>query len=126
MIHQAILRFGTDGWRATWPDVFTLDNVRRVAAAVCVVVRRRPWFAASARPALVIGCDTRHLSAEAAQAAAEVAAAHGFHVLLAGGPAPTPAVALAITRARARRMMITASHNPPRYNGLKVFDSQGA
>jgi phosphomannomutase len=127
MTHQEILRFGTDGWRATWPDVFTLDNVRRVAAAVCAVVRRHPWFAAPPHPALVIGYDTRHLSAEAARAAAEVAAAQGFRVLLADGAAATPAVALAITAAGAAAgLMITASHNPPRYNGLKVFDQQGA
>lgn len=120
MADQPMLRFGTDGWRTTWPDNFTLENVRRVAAAVAHVMPP------SGNPAFVVGHDTRHLSAEAAEAAAETLARHGFRVHRAAAPAPTPAVAFAVRRlGAAGAVMITASHNPPRYNGLKVFGPRG-
>ncbi len=110
------IRFGTDGWRGVIGDDFTFANVRRVAAAIASYVR------AEGEPArgLVIGFDTRFLSAECARAAAEVVAAAGIPVILTERATPTPAISYAVvSRRTAGAIMITASHNPCRWNGVK-------
>ena len=110
------IKFGTDGWRAVIADDYTFANVRRVAGAVAHYVR------AESEPAhgLVVGYDTRFLSAEFARAAARVLAAAGIRVELAEAPTPTPAVSYAVVARRAAgAVMITASHNPYRWNGVK-------
>jgi len=90
--------------------------VRRVAAAIARYVRDE----GQPERGLVVGYDTRFLSPEAAQEAAGQAAAEGIPVFLAGCPTPTPAVSYAVvTRHAAGAMMITASHNPYRWNGIK-------
>jgi phosphomannomutase len=110
------IKFGTDGWRGVIGDDFTLANVRRVAAAIAEYVK------AEGEPAhgLIVGYDTRFLSAECAQAAAEVVAASGVPVTLADCPTPTPAVSYAVVyRQTAGAIVVTASHNPYRWNGIK-------
>src|SRR5437016_7267527 len=110
------IKFGTDGWRGVIGEDFTFANVRRVAAAVARYVR------AEGKPSrgLVIGYDTRFLSAEFARAAAEVVASAGIRVILADQPTPTPAVSFAVVARRAAgAIMITASHNPYHWNGVK-------
>ncbi len=110
------IQFGTDGWRGVIAEDFTFANVHRVAAAVAAYVR------AESEPArgLVVGYDTRFLSAECAREASEVVAAAGIPVTLADQPTPTPAVSYAVVaRQTAGAIMITASHNPYRWNGLK-------
>jgi phosphomannomutase len=110
------IRFGTDGWRGVIGDDFTFANVRRVSSAIAEYVR------AESQPArgLIVGYDTRFLSAECAQVAAEVVAAAGIPVVLADGPAPTPAVSFGVVaRKAAGAIVITASHNPYRWNGVK-------
>lgn len=110
------IKFGTDGWRGVIAEDFTFANVRRVASAVAQYIR------AEGKPArgLVIGYDTRFLSAEFAGAAAEVVAATGIPVVLADRATPTPAVSFAVVeRKAAGAIMITASHNPCRWNGVK-------
>jgi phosphomannomutase len=110
------INFGTDGWRGVIGEDFTFANVRRVAAAVAQYIR------AEGKPArgLVIGYDTRFLSAEFAAAAAEVVAATGVPVVLADHATPTPAVSYAVVaRKAAGAIMITASHNPWHWNGVK-------
>ncbi len=110
------IQFGTDGWRGVIADDFTFANVRRVAAAVASYVR------AESEPSrgLVVGYDTRFLSAECAREASEVAAAAGIPVTLANQATPTPAVSYAVVNLQtAGAIMITASHNPYRWNGLK-------
>lgn len=110
------IKFGTDGWRGVIGEDFTFENVRRVAAAVARYVR------AEGKPSrgLVIGYDTRFLSADFAHASAEVVASHGIHVMLAGGATATPAVSYAVVAHKAAgAIMITASHNPYRWNGVK-------
>ena len=110
------IKFGTDGWRAVIADDYTFANVRRVAGAIAQYVR------AESEPArgLVVGYDTRFLSAEFASTAAQVLAAAGIRVELAGAPTPTPAVSYAVVARRAAgAVMITASHNPYRWNGVK-------
>ncbi|HEV2349462.1 MAG TPA: phosphoglucomutase/phosphomannomutase family protein [Terriglobia bacterium] len=110
------IKFGTDGWRGVIGEEFTFANLRRVATAVAHYIR------AVGKPGrgLVIGYDTRFLSAEFAGAAAEVVAATGIPVFLADRATPTPAVSYAVVaRQAAGAIMITASHNPYRWNGVK-------
>jgi len=97
-------------------DDFTFANVRRVAAAIAEYVRKEEK---PGRP-LLVGFDTRFLSQEFARSAAEVAAAAGIPVILADRPTPTPAVSYnVVARQAAGAIMITASHNPYRWNGIK-------
>lgn len=110
------IKFGTDGWRGIIGDDFTFANVRRVAAAVA------SYVTAESEPAkgLVVGYDTRFLSAESARAAAEVLADAGVPVVVADRPTPTPAVSYAVVaRQTSGAIMVTASHNPYRWNGIK-------
>lgn len=103
-------------------DTFIFENVRRVAAAIARYVRNE------GRPerGLVVGYDTRFLSPEAAQQAARQAAAEGVPVFLAQGPTPTPATSYAVVaRHAAGGMMITASHNPGIWNGIKFKADYG-
>jgi phosphomannomutase len=123
------IHFGTDGWRAVISDEFTFDNVRRVAQAIA---EKTLTDAATAQapvrngrpahpPSLVVGYDTRFLSDRYASAVAEVLAANGIHVWLTHGDSPTPVTSFAIVDRKADGgVMITASHNPPRYNGIKL------
>lgn len=110
------IKFGTDGWRGIIGDDFTLANVRRVAKAAARYVIE----GGRAERGLVIGYDTRFLSDEAAQVAAETVAGAGVPVILAERPTPTPAVSFAVVeRQAAGALVITASHNPYRWNGIK-------
>jgi len=110
------IKFGTDGWRGVIGDDFTFANVRRVAAAVAEYVREEGEPARG----LVVGYDTRFLSPECAGVAAEAVAAVGIPVILADRPTPTPALSYAVVeRKAAGGIVITASHNPFRWNGVK-------
>jgi phosphomannomutase len=110
------IRFGTDGWRGVIAEDFTFANVRRVAAAIAQYVREE----SEPGRGLIVGYDMRFLSAGFAQAVAEVLAAAGIPVWLANAGTPTPAVSYAVvTRKTAGAVMITASHNPYRWNGIK-------
>jgi alpha-D-glucose phosphate-specific phosphoglucomutase len=133
------IHFGTDGWRAVISDEFTFDNVRRVSQAIAekTLADRagaRPVFASGSEPAsapilaptMVVGFDTRFLSDRYAIAVAEVLAANGIRVWLAQADAPTPMISYAIVDKQAHGgVMITASHNPPRYNGIKLKAAYG-
>jgi phosphomannomutase len=113
------IRFGTDGWRGVIAETVTFDAVRLVARAVARRVRAEAPGAAGP-PRLLVGYDTRFLSREFAQAAAEATAAEGIRVALASAFAPTPALSHAVVRlGAAGGLVITASHNPPRYSGVK-------
>ncbi len=110
------IKFGTDGWRGVIGDDFTFANVRRVAAATAEYVRTEGEPARG----LVIGYDTRFLSAESARVAAEAVAAAGIPVALANEATPTPALSYAVVaRKTAGAIVITASHNPYRWDGFK-------
>ncbi len=118
------IRFGTDGWRGVIADDFTFANVRLVARAIA----RRVLAEAGGGPIphLLVGHDTRFLSREFAQAAAEAMAAEGLRVSLAVEFAPSPAISYAVVRLRAAgAVIITASHNPPQYSGVKFKASFG-
>ena len=124
------ITFGTDGWRAVISDEFTFENVRRVAQAIAETLLEKNGHSAAASghpaPLAVVGFDTRFLSDRYARAVAEVLAANGLCVALARADAPTPAVSFAIPTMKAGGgVMITASHNPPRYNGIKLKSAYG-
>ena len=110
------IKFGTDGWRGVIAEDFTFANVRRVTEAIAQYVREE----GDPAKGLVVGYDTRFLSAEFAKHASETVAASGIPVLLADRATPTPAVSYAVVaRQTAGAVMITASHNPYRWNGVK-------
>lgn len=112
------IRFGTDGWRAVISDTFTFENVRLVAQAIADYVREESQ---RATPEVVVGFDTRFLSDRYAREVARVMAGNGIVAYLTRADAPTPAVSYAIVEKGAEAgVMITASHNPPRYNGIKL------
>ena len=110
------IKFGTDGWRGLIADDYTFNNVRRVSAAIAAYVLKHE----NASKGVVVGYDTRFLSRSFAQAAAEVLAAAGIPVKLANDYVPTPAVSLHIKQSGAAGgIMITSSHNPWNWNGVK-------
>ena len=110
------IKFGTDGWRGVIADDFTFENVRRVAGAIASYVLKHE----EASRGVVIGYDTRFASPRAAEIAAEVLAGAGIPVTLADDYTPTPAVSYAVRqRGAAGGVMITSSHNPYNWNGVK-------
>ena len=109
--------FGTDGWRGVIADDYTFENVRRCAHGMAQYLIATKQNARG----LVIGYDTRFESELFAQAAAEVIAAHGIKVYLVDRATPTPVISYAILdKKTAGAVNITASHNPPTWNGFKV------
>ena len=116
------IRFGTDGWRAIIGDDYTFENVRACAAAVATDLQATD----QTHRGVAVGYDTRFQSQNFAQAAAEVIASHNISVHLSDRPLPTPALSYAVTTHNAAAgVMITASHNPPEYNGFKVKSQAG-
>lgn len=113
------IKFGTDGWRAVIADGFTFANVERVAQAAADYWRANP--VPGTEPWVIVGYDRRFLSNDFAQRTAEVLAGNSFDVVLTPEPTPTPAVSLAVKAKKAiGGVMITASHNPPMFNGFKL------
>lgn len=116
---MAQIKFGTDGWRAVIAEDFTFTNVERVAQATAEYWKRNPVPGAQKR--IVVGYDRRFLSDEFAKRTAEVMLGNGFEVSLTSVPTPTPAVSFAVKAQRATGgVMLTASHNPPSFNGFKL------
>ncbi|MFA5142770.1 MAG: phosphoglucomutase/phosphomannomutase family protein [Candidatus Omnitrophota bacterium] len=115
------IKFGTDGWRAVISEDFTFDNVKQVAQAMADHIKADNGPASRARDKrIVIGYDTRFLSPKYAELMACVLGANGIKVTLAEKATPTPSVSFAIKkRGLMGGIMITASHNPARYNGIK-------
>jgi len=110
------IKFGTDGWRGIIADDFTFDNVRRVAGAIAAYVLKYE----EAQRGVFVGYDARFASPRAAQIAAEVIAAAGIPVKLAHDYTPTPAVSYAVKQhGAAGGVMVTSSHNPWNWNGVK-------
>jgi phosphomannomutase len=120
---KAQIKFGTDGWRGVIAEDFTCDNVRTVAHAIAryVVRAERP------ERGMIVGYDTRFASELFARAVAEAVSATGIPVWLATDAAPTPAVSLLVRlRGAAAGIQISASHNPYRWNGVKLKASYGS
>lgn len=120
---QNLIRFGTGGWRAIIGEGFTLHNVRRLAQALANEITRQ----GQEKRGVVIGFDRRFLSDRAAEAAAEVFAGNNIPTTLLAEDAPTPLVTYATAaQDAAYGLVFTASHNPPEWNGLKVFHGDGS
>ena len=116
------IKFGTDGWRGVIADDFTFANVRRVAGGIASYVLRHE----DAERGLIVGYDTRFASQNVARVAAEVLAGAGIAVQIASDYSPTPAISLAVrTRGAAGGVVITSSHNPWNWNGVKFKAKYG-
>ncbi len=114
------IKFGTDGWRAVISEDFTFDNVKKVAQAVADFIKNDCNGLKVKEEKTVIGYDTRFLSEKYAELFACVFAGNGIKTVLADKPTPTPSVSFTIKdRGYIGGIMITASHNPARYNGVK-------
>lgn len=114
--------FGTDGWRAVIADEYTFENVRRCARGVADLLLSK----GIADRGVIVGYDTRFESEAFAAAAAEALAGRGVRAYLCARTEPTPVVSFTILdRKAAGGITITASHNPPIYNGFKVRSDYG-
>ena len=119
--HQ--VAFGTGGWRAIIGEGFTLHNVRRLSQALANEITRR----GEEKSGVLIGYDRRFLSNRAGEAAAEVFAGNNIPATLLSEDAPTPLITYATALQKAAYgLAFTASHNPPEWNGLKVFHGDGS
>lgn len=119
-----MIRFGTDGWRAVIAEDFTFGNLRLISQSVANFVLDKHKGAEPAQ--MVVGYDTRFLSDRFAMETARVLAANGIVTWLTRSDAPTPAISYNVKEKGADAgVVITASHNPPRYNGFKLKASYG-
>jgi phosphomannomutase len=116
------IKFGTDGWRGIIAEDYTFQNVRRAAAAIANYVLKNE----DSSRGVAVGYDTRFGSRMFAQATAEVLASAGINVQLADDYTPTPALSFGVKHLRAAGgVMITSSHNPFNWNGVKYKASYG-
>jgi len=116
------IKFGTDGWRGIIADDFTFDNVRRVAGAIASYVLKHE----DPKHGVIVAYDARFASPQAARVAAEVLAAAGVPVKLANDYTPTPALSYAVKhQGAAGGVMVTSSHNPWNWNGIKFKGNFG-
>ncbi|MBI5699533.1 phosphoglucomutase/phosphomannomutase family protein [Candidatus Saganbacteria bacterium] len=112
-----MVKFGTDGWRAKIAEDFTFDNVRRVTRAMIDALKLK---------SVAVGFDNRFQSEDFAKAAAEVCAAAGIKTYLSSASLPSPALSFRVKdKGLDGGIMITASHNPPEWNGFKIKESFG-
>jgi alpha-D-glucose phosphate-specific phosphoglucomutase len=117
------IRFGTDGWRGVIAEDFTFANARIVAHAIARYVVRGE----DARKGVIVGYDHRYASDRIAATVAEVISASGTPVWLADKPCPTPTISFLVRYQKAAGgVVITASHNPYRWNGIKYKASYGS
>ncbi len=115
-----MIRFGTDGWRAKIGEFFTFENVRRVAKAHAEVLKEKGI------KKVIVGYDWRFMSEHFAREVYKVFKGEGFDVKISGSACTTPMVSFAIKYLGYENgVMITASHNPPEYNGYKIKESFG-
>ena len=121
---EAKIEFGTSGWRGIISDDFTYDGVRRVTQAIAQHLKEKEC--ALVKNGVIVGYDTRFLSENFAAAAAGVLSANGIKTFLTKRDTPTPVLSSEIIKKKlAGGINITASHNPPEYNGLKFSPSSG-
>lgn len=114
------IKFGTDGWRAIIAKDYTLENLKRVATATA------KWMLEKGYSKVVIGHDCRFGGQMFAEATAQVMGAYGIKVNLAKGFVSTPMVSLGVVKTKSDLgVVITASHNPPSYNGFKLKSNYG-
>jgi phosphomannomutase len=126
----APIKFGTDGWRAVIAEDFNFANVARIAQAAADYWESEIGNPKSEifglQPKVVVGYDRRFFSDRFAQITAGVFAGNDFQVILTPEPTPTPSVSFAVKNLNAvGGVMITASHNPPIFNGFKLKSYYG-
>jgi phosphomannomutase len=122
MSETTVVKFGTDGWRGIIADDFTYENVRVAARAIALYVIEHE----DAQSGVCIGYDTRFGSRSFAKVVAEVLSKAGVPVFLANKVTPTPELSWAVRdRGAAGGVMITSSHNPAEWNGVKYKASYG-
>ncbi|MBL7081766.1 MAG: phosphoglucomutase/phosphomannomutase family protein [Candidatus Omnitrophica bacterium] len=121
------IRFGTDGWRGIISDNFTFENVRRLAQAIADYYNGPAGKRGGGQTKIAVGYDTRFLSDKYAQTVADVLSCNKINVILSQDFVPTPCLSFAVNSKRLNAgVMITASHNPPQYNGIKIKTASGA
>lgn len=119
-----MIKFGTDGWRAVIAEDFTFSNVERVAQAAAENWKANPVPGTEKK--VIVGYDRRFLSDQFARRTAEIFAGNGFLVIITSEPTPTPALSYLVKKEKAiGGVMITASHNPPAFNGFKIKSHYG-
>ena len=117
-----MIHFGTGGWRAVIGDEFTKANLQLLAAGLCRLMDEEGHRGAE----ICLGYDRRFLAKESAHWLAEVLAGNGYRVLMIDRSSPTPLIMFTVkTHGMPYGAMVTASHNPAIYNGVKVFTSGG-
>ena len=117
-----MIRFGTGGWRAIIGDEFTKANIRLLAKAMCIRMKQE----GNDRQGIIIGYDRRFLSKETMRWCGEVFAQEGITAMLVNKAAPTPLIMFYVQKHELPYgMMVTASHNPSLYNGIKIFTAGG-
>jgi phosphoglucomutase len=116
------IKFGTSGWRAVMAEEFTFANVRRAVRGIArYVAAQKPQGAR-----IIVGRDPRFLGETFCSMAAEILTVHGIAPVVVSDAAPTPAFAYAVVQTKADGVInITASHNPPQYNGIKFSTGDG-
>ncbi len=121
------IKFGTDGWRAVISEDFTFDNVKKVAQSIADYIKNEGQQLKVKDKRIIIGYDTRFLSDKYAELVACVMGANGIKTILSDKSTPTPTVSFTIKdRGLIGGVMITASHNPARYNGIKFKTYYGS
>lgn len=122
---ESQIKFGTDGWRGVIGDVFTFENVAVVSQAIAEWINQHA-AAIDGMKTVCIGYDNRFLSQEFAEIVSCVFAANNIKVFLSDTSLPTPALSFGVTQKKSvAGIMITASHNPGKFNGIKIKTAQG-
>ncbi|UCB57662.1 MAG: phosphoglucomutase/phosphomannomutase family protein [Candidatus Omnitrophota bacterium] len=115
------IKFGTDGWRGIIGQDFNLENVQVVAHAIADYLKRD-----AKKKSVAVGYDTRRLSKETAELISRILAANGIKTILSSGPLPTQAISYTVRNLNcAAGIMVTASHNPASFNGIKIKGAFG-
>jgi len=115
---MSVIKFGTDGWRAIMAKDFTFDNIKVVTQGIACYLKNTQLY----KKGIVVAYDNRFLSEQFADECARVLVGNGIRVFRFSKAAPTPLAAFAIRQMEAGgAIMITASHNPPEYNGIKFI-----
>ncbi|MBI5245307.1 MAG: phosphoglucomutase/phosphomannomutase family protein [Elusimicrobia bacterium] len=113
------IKFGTDGWRGMMARDFTYESVRKVAQAIADYLKTKPPKT-RAKHTVIVGYDWRFQSEAFADEIARVMEANGHSAVLLAQALPTPAVSYLSHKLKSVGVVVTASHNPPAYNGVKI------
>ncbi len=115
------IEFGTEGWRAVLGDDFNLKNIEKIGYSIINFLKEKPKIFPFHKREILIGYDTRFLGKEAAHFLGKIFSNYGFYVLISKSPIPTPALSYGVYFFKLPMgLMITASHNPAIYNGIKI------